>query len=268
MIGQKYVLNQIDKFVGTSGNRFIIIIGRAGSGKKQMANYIAKKLNANLIVNDNKIDTVRECIKTSYTQTEKIIYAFYDADKMSNGAKNSLLKITEEPPKKAYFILTVADRWTLPKTLISRASVFHMQWYSSDNLIEYAKTVKDFDDEELGLIATLCDVPGQVNLLAETDVKLFNEFVNLVVDNIAEVSGANAFKISQKLKLKEDGEGFDVRFFLQTVAKLFIKKIGKKDYVAWRLTAKAINELNVTGINKQFLIDRWILDIRDNFLED
>lgn len=268
MIGQQQLLDEIDKFVASSDNRFIIICGVEGSGKKQVMKYLARQLKAELTPNENKVDSVRQCIKTCYSQTNRIIYAFYDVDKMSFGAKNSLLKITEEPPKKAFFGLTVTNRWTVPATLLSRATVFNMQHYTTAEIADYANSLKAFTIDELEVITQFCKVPGEVKLLAQNSIKDFNEFADLVFNNIAEVSGANAFKISQKLKLKADGVGYDIKFFLRVMANLFINNIDKKNYSAWKLTVKALNELGVTGINKQFLIDRWILDIRDNFLED
>ena len=41
----------------------------------------------------------------AYKQTERIIYLIQNADKMSLNAKNSLLKLVEEPPQQAYIIM-------------------------------------------------------------------------------------------------------------------------------------------------------------------
>ena len=272
MIGQLRIIKGIDQFVKNSSNRFIIIVGEKGCGKKVATNHLAKSLKASLVVNEIKVDSVRDCIKTAYTQIYKIVYAFYDVDKMSLQAKNSFLKITEEPPKKAYVVLTVTNKFNLPATLHSRATIFDMQDYSEEQLLEYQEKTKSYTIEETKQLLEICTLPGDFDYFQTTDINTFYEFVHLVVENIADVSGANAFKITQKIKTKIDGEGFEAYLFLKVVAKLFLKKVltenNNCDYQAWKITSIAKHDLSINGINKQFLIDKWILDVRDIFLGD
>ena len=105
MIGQKEVLKQIDNLIENGFQRFIVITGQKGQGKTEVAKYISKKLNIQMIEIGIKIDDIREMIQLAYKQTEPIIYLIQYADKMSLGAKNSLLKVIEEPPNNAYFIM-------------------------------------------------------------------------------------------------------------------------------------------------------------------
>lgn len=105
MIGQKEILKQVDDLMDKGFPRFVVITGQKGQGKKYLAKQIAKKLNYPIIVSEIKIENIRQIIELSYKHTEPIIYLIPDADKMSLGAKNSLLKVIEEPPNNAYFIM-------------------------------------------------------------------------------------------------------------------------------------------------------------------
>lgn len=100
MIGQERSLTKIDRMIEIGFPRFSIICGETGSGKKTIAKTIAKKLNAHLIISEIKVDNIREIIDLAYKQSEPTLYLIPDTDKMSNAAKNALLKVTEEPPRQ------------------------------------------------------------------------------------------------------------------------------------------------------------------------
>lgn len=142
MIGQERLLNRIDKMIGAGFPRFTIICGNKNSGRKMIANKIAKGLNAHLINSSIKVDDVREIIDLSYKQSEPTVYLLADVDKMSPAAKNALLKITEEPPRKAYFIMTLQDINNTLGTLKSRGTVLNIDPYTPDNLLDYAEANK------------------------------------------------------------------------------------------------------------------------------
>ena len=108
MIGQKRLKEELNHIWNEGGlPRFMIIAGMKGQGKKTFAKEIAKSLSYNIAEIDTKIDSIRSMIETAYSQTSPIIYLITDADDMSLGAKNSLLKVIEEPPQQAYFIMTL-----------------------------------------------------------------------------------------------------------------------------------------------------------------
>ena len=48
---------------------------------------------------------INKVIELAYKQTEPIIYLIQNADRMSLNAKNSLLKLVEEPPNNAYVFM-------------------------------------------------------------------------------------------------------------------------------------------------------------------
>ena len=276
MIGQKELRTRIEQLIenGTFP-RFSIFVGPKGSGKKTLANWIRRCMGRNKMVisyeaTDVKIDTIREIIQRSYKVVNSTIYIIPDADNMSNAAKNALLKVTEEPPNEAYFIMTLEDENNTLETIRSRGTVFHMDRYTPDEILEYSKNVfgiEKLDGSTRQKIIDLCETPGDVNILNKCGLYEFYDYVQLVVDNIAEVSLANAFKIPSKIALKEDAEGYDLRLFWKAFYKIcgdrFFIDLNPKYGEGLAPTQTALQQLRIKGINRQMLMDNWILEMRE-----
>ena len=273
MIGQQHLQSQIEQMIENSTfPRFSIIVGPRGCGKKTLAHLIYQKFGTGIFSNIGiSVDAVRQCIAQSYMiRGNQSIYLLADADNMSNAAKNALLKVTEEPPNNAYFIMTLEDEHNTLETIRSRGTVFRMDRYTPDEIQTYAsmrvaETGNKQDDERgWNIIKELCETPGDVNTFIEMGVLPFYDYVQLVVDNIAEVSLANAFKIPSKVALKDGAEGYDLKLFWKAFINIcFLTQTYDKWGPAISITSKRLQDLRVKGINKQMLMDNWILEVRD-----
>lgn len=268
IIGQNQLRKHLDNIIDNDKfPRFTIIVGPEGSGKKTICRYIAERMYLYWCYEpDNKVETVRNAIWDAYKVSSPTMYVFTDVDDMSMQAKNAMLKVTEEPPNNAYFIMTVSDLNNVLDTIKSRATVLYMQTYTASELTEYAKRYNDSD-----LYAHICTNPGDVDKLHEMGVKEFYDYVGKVVDNIAYVSLANAFKIANKIALKPDAEGYDMRLFLVVFIKICVDRMTEDIEVAdenkyWvdgiKIASKIATQMRVTGISKSMLLDRFILEIR------
>lgn len=281
MIGQKSLLQYIDKLIDYNFPRFSIITGTRGSGKKLLANHIASKLKYPLITLETKIDDIREMISLAYKQTEPIIYLIPDADKMSVGAKNSLLKVIEEPPNNAYFIMTLQDIENTLPTIKSRCREFKMNLYTDSELREMISLINpNLNEHDQNILLNCCDNYYELDILYRYGIQEFYDYVKKVYDNIYKVQSANSFKILDKLKIKdEDTDKYDIELFLRTFNQLAINDLiadirdkNKLDSTILNkqskigeiidITSKVIRNLRTTGINKTSLLDTWILDIR------
>lgn len=270
MIGQKNLQSQIERLIeNDTFPRFSILVGPKGSGKKTFANWIITRivrqesLSYSQVCPDVKIDTIRQIIENVYKTISTNIYIIPDADNMSNAAKNALLKVTEEPPNNAYFIMTLEDENNTLETIKSRATIFHMDRYTPDEIREYCVGKGENQWIVNTIITDLCETLGDVNLLIKMNPKEFYDYVQLVVDNIAEVSLANAFKISSKIVLKDGDTGYDLRLFWKAFMRVSFD-IDKYDGVC--ITSKYLQKLRVRGINKQMLFDTWMLEIRERWM--
>ena len=275
MIGQKKLQENISRLIIEQDfPRCVLFVGPKGSGRKTIAKDTANTLSELVVeVSDISIASIRTIIDSAYKLKETCVYIIPDIDGMSVAAKNALLKVTEEPPNKAYFIMTIEDINNTLETIKSRATIFDMEPYTPDDIEEYYRSIYKRDDSEVALVKEMCETPGDVIGFVARHPTEFMDYVELVSDNIAEVSGANAFKIPSKVALKENEEGYDLKMFWKLFAKhsfqcalesegldklIYLHRVG--------ITSQYIQSLRVKGINKQMLMDAWILDIRKETL--
>lgn len=265
MIGQKNLLQDLELILPRFP-RFCIITGARGSGKKTLCKEISDKLKFKLVSSGIKIDDIRKTIDTAYTQVDNIAYLIPDADDMSLGAKNCLLKVTEEPPRNSYFFMTLKNLDNTLETIKSRATVFSLDDYSQEELLKF-RIHRGYKDIYDNIIKEVCSTTGEVDEIFSYDVEKFYNVCKNVVDNIQVPTNGNAFKISKLIKTKnEDLVGYDANLFFNTVRGLFLKKakeLNKKEYAeASIITSKAMQELRNPSVNKLAVCDVWIMNVR------
>lgn len=86
------------------------------------------------------IDTVRDVINDAYMSPNEADYKVYilgNAHCMNENAQNAILKVLEEPPSYAVFILTVSSRTMLLETVLSRAVVLAVSGVDKKTGAEY-----------------------------------------------------------------------------------------------------------------------------------
>lgn len=276
MIGQKNLLASMRELVRNDKfPRFSIITGPDGGGKELIASSIIPSLftgsDVTYTLPDVKVDTIRDMIEKANHITSRTFYVIPNADNMSPAAKNALLKVTEEPPNNAYFIMTLSDINNTLGTIKSRAVQFRLDPYSAQDIGDYY--TEKYGAAVDGLIFDICETPGEVDILVASGVTTFSEYVENVIDNIAEVSGANSFKIADKINFKDDASKFDLKLFW----KAFMTKCSQRMFDksgdelmryanGVKITSQYLQDLRVTGVNKPSTFDMWILAIREDWL--
>lgn len=266
IIGQTNNVAYIDNLKNTP--HFIVIVGDKGSGKTLLAKYIAEHIGCVFSPCGIKVDEIRAVIDTAYAVRDSILYCIENADTMRNEAKNALLKITEEPPENAWFILTVQSENSLLATIRSRALVIKMEPYSVNDLRRYFRQNYNEGNEEVDVICDIASTPYEIDKLVEYG-KDFLDYVELVLDNIAVVEPANAFKSASKLALSSESNGYDLRIFFETFVKVCMTKIkeGPVHYATGiYVTVPYIQECSYLGVNKSQLYDSWVFKIREAWI--
>lgn len=267
MLGQAKLLNKIDRLKDRLP-RFIILVGEKGSGRGLVINEIAARIKAEVVENGIKADEIREAIELARTNKIKTLYILKEAEKMSITAKNVLLKITEEPPKSAYFLITATTTGHLPTTLISRALVLCMDAYTQQELLEYIG-LKNYrlNIQEEKLVLDICTTPSQITDFMSYNLTEFYNFVVNVVKNIAVVNEANALKIVNRLKCKgSDTVGYEINLFLRALLleykKEYLRTKDRRYLEYMKVTLKYIRELQLNSISKSSTIDMYIIELR------
>ena len=277
MIGQNNIQDTFNKFIeNRTIPRFLILTGVKGSGKYTLAKWLTRQMKAYLVEPELSVDAVREVVKNCYKCSGDTVYIFRDADRMSAAAKNALLKVTEEPPRQAYFVLTVQNVENALETLRSRGTVIPMAPYTLEQRQEYLdrileKSAKSLDGSVRQLIVCAADNLGQVERYASMDVEELFDFCSLVVDKIGVVTGVNAFKIGQRIKIKEDGDGYEPDLFFQMLNHVLMSRIMESDGYSYsrvyaemiRICSKYAQELTLVGVKKDATLDMWILEMRE-----
>ncbi|MBL1227551.1 DNA polymerase III subunit delta' [Enterococcus sp. BWR-S5] len=145
--------------------------GDAGTGKRAFASWLTKRIFClNIIdgnpcnqcvnctrINENehpdvlfvrpegqtiKVDQIRQ-LKTEYSksgmETQQKVFIIEQAEKMSIGAANSLLKFLEEPEGKVVAILETASIGKILPTIQSRCQVLHFQPLDREKMVSLLK---------------------------------------------------------------------------------------------------------------------------------
>ena len=200
MIGQRNLTSRLGALIRLKKlPRFIILVGEVGSGRRTVAKWLADEMSADFIEVDKSVEAVREVVEKCYMASGATVYFIADGDTLSNPAKSALLKITEEPPKNAYFVMSTTDAENVLPTLVSRAFVYRMDSYSIADIAEFLNDPK----ADLRAYANCCTNGREVNLVKQWGKEFF-DFVTLVIDNIADVSGSNALKMENRIILGID----------------------------------------------------------------
>lgn len=262
MIGQKNNIQTLIQWrCNKSVPRFIIIAGDEGSGRLTFAKAILKTINAKGVIMGNSISDVRDTIEQAYYITQPTCYIFRDADDMKNEAKNALLKVVEEPPNNAYFIMTVHNIDNMLSTIRSRGTVIKMEPYTMQEL-------RSVSEDELSL--EYCNNIGELQIPHE-EIQRAEDCVDGVLKALKEKSGTRLLKACTQLKGKQtETDKIDCLLFF----KVFQKRLYRM-FENFELSFECIQplfickqELNRNTINKRASIEsmfiRMLEEIKEN----
>lgn len=269
--GQKNLLERFDALVGNDKfPRFIILVGNKGTGKKLLADYISKKIGANFVPCGIKAEDVRDIVLNAYSVSEKTLYMFFDCDDMSVVSKNTLLKVTEEPPNNSYFVMTVQDISTVLPTIVSRGTVFYMEPYSQDDIIDFIDHKRyEFTDIQKKIVLNICTNPEEVTIASKTDIENVYNLADKFIQFIGTANMSNELKIVTMLNTKKDDlDKVDPIMFMRCVMlccnNYICQQCNFEDVKAYHniisMTSKYLSELLTKGASKQMVLDNWIVD--------
>ena len=258
IIGQKKLIGQVlGQIESGTFPHFIILTGARGSGKNRVCAFIGEKLGASTVRVDKSVEAVRSMVSVASKTDMKILYVFPRAEELSAQAVNAMLKTLEEPPESVYFAFTTRNEQLLLETIRSRGAVYHMDAYTHEELEQFA---------EGKAVPRYCKTPKDVQMYQA--VSGLGEFVELVVENIAEVSIANALKIADRVALGNEPDKYDLNLFFEAFKVVCVERMrtheNARTYYNWvEITTRYQRDMLRSGVNLKMLFDMWILDIRD-----
>lgn len=136
------------------------------------------------------VDAVRELKKDVYIKpffADRKVYIIPNAQKMTVEAQNALLKVFEEPPRFATFILLTNGLSKLLPTILSRGVIVKFQPLSAEELLQFAgqndlkkdnlNVLINLSNGQIGRLLALMEEEELMELRAEV-LKAFEDLVN------------------------------------------------------------------------------------------
>lgn len=135
------------------------------------------------------VDSIRE-LKTDIlvlpNEADKRVFIIHEADKMNTSAQNALLKMLEEPPVHAVFILITENSKLLLQTILSRVVKLTMSPLSASEVENYLETHVKASKEQIenAAVHSCGNIGKALELLksksSDKNTKLTLEFLRLL----------------------------------------------------------------------------------------
>lgn len=148
VIGQDSAVKAFLKEV-ENGSHSFLFTGSSGVGKTTIARILAKKLGAleTGIVEINSaenrgIDTAREIMENLQyppVDGDAVVYILDEVHSMTSIAQNSFLKVLEDTPRYAYFMLCTTDPQKLIAPLKTRCSIVNLKALCDEDMVYLIK---------------------------------------------------------------------------------------------------------------------------------
>ena len=190
LVGQEFAAKVLRRALASGrASHAYLFFGARGTGKTSVARLVAKALNCEKPNNgdpcgqcgacreadagsypdcieidgasNRKVEHARELlekIRFAPGRGKKKVYIIDEVHMLTREAFNALLKIMEEPPEYAHFLLATTELQKVPETIQSRCQVFAFRMFTPELIASRLKYVCeqegiDFDDEGLALLA-------------------------------------------------------------------------------------------------------------------
>lgn len=192
LIGQKNNLNIIDTWKDFPS--FLIIQGAPHTGKKYFLLYLCKKFGLKYSSVKNAVKNVRQILQYM-SPNSNMVFHLDDFDNASLAAKNSLLKITEEPMPGNYIAITGGPQI---KTLQSRAKRIVMEPYTLQEMQTYMSSIWNDSTLTQNLYIAGLNTPAKVQMYKDYEAltgllnytqEIFNHITYISKENIISMLG-------------------------------------------------------------------------------
>jgi len=135
-----------------------LFCGSAGTGKTTTARIFANEINQGIgtpieidAASNNSVNDVRTIIQQARMATldgsKYRVYILDEVHVLSSSAWQAMLKLLEEPPETAVFILCTTDPQKIPKTILSRVQRYDFQRISQQGIVNRLQLILDLENE-------------------------------------------------------------------------------------------------------------------------
>lgn len=185
--------------------------------------------------------------------TESLIKPFYnkhkvfiinEGDILTPQAQNAFLKIIEEPPQYAVFIIVCTNSQILLETVRSRAVTITFTPVSDSDIREYIKTTYPDEARIDFLVKYSMGIPGYVDsIIGRDDFETLREEVLNLLPRLLSKNKSHAFEVSDYIEEHKDNASEIYDMMLMYLRDAIVTATGRPDKVINTDKAEKINIL-------------------------
>ena len=259
MIGQEKLKEKINNIKSLDElSKSIIICGNKGTGRHTLFNYIKDKFNIEVenIDYELSLDILNDMYALSIPKFYIIDLDKLEEHKQIERFQNTLLKFVEEPPELAWIFIIKSKR--ILDTISNRCQIYTIEPYSNKELLEIAKLYsKNYTSDQLQILETPYNIINKDISNIEDIEKLCINIIN----NINRATISNVLSIRNKFESEIDIDLF-LKIFSNILFKFYIEKNSNKYLSAYFITVDLMSNLDILNINKNNLIDNYLLKLK------
>lgn len=258
MIGQKKLLEQLNKFTLDTFPRSTLFVAEKGMGKHTLVKELQSTI-INLPILDISDKISNELIEEIYRSPNPAIYLI-DLSMITEKDQNTILKFVEEPLNNSFIILLATSRANVLQTILNRCVVFEFAPYTRDELASFLTIEEDVD-----LLLRILRSPGKIlntNIKGLADIF---DVCNKLIDKLTIANYPNTLTICNKINFKENYDRFDIDIFFDVLSYQLLQSYvngNNKAYTLYLITqqyqTKLIDKrLNLEIFFESFLTQLW-----------
>lgn len=261
MIGQTEIINYINNIQSIDDlSRSIVISGPFGIGRHTLFKYICDKFNFDIeeINYDLSLDILNDMYSLSIPKMYLVDFDRLKESKQLERFQNTLLKFIEEPPKFAWITIIVPNCSFILETVLNRCKIFYLSSYSLNELSQIANLYgKVFSDEELIKLST----PYNIINITSNELEQIQDLIDNIINNMHRANLSNALSIKKKFDSEIDIFLF-IHLFIISLHDIYLINNDKKYFNIIKLTQKLTRDLYVLNVNKSYLIENYLLNLK------
>jgi DNA polymerase-3 subunit delta' len=216
--------------------------------------YVKKKKDKATIGIEDVREQVMETVYVKPFLSDKKIFIIAEGGALTQEAQNGLLKVLEEPPSYAVFIILVPKASMLLDTVLSRSVLFTFLPLSEDEAYRYFKENTDYGEEQLKFAASFSQgVIGRGLLLLEDES--FSELYAATTKHMLRLmsSGDGVQEFERFLIENKAQIDFVIDFMLILIRDCILVCLGTKQKILCRDKLNEIEKI-AAGASKKALV--------------
>lgn len=214
-----------------------------------------------------KIDQIRELVSESSfapSELKKRVFIIKNAERMTDEAGNSILKVLEEPPNYLLFILTASDSSSVLPTILSRCSEIKFRDIPKNIIFDWLLKNKMANEEDSKLISSIAF--GSIGVATEyaKDPKKLEKRI-ILLDILTNIEKYSSFEISAKTS--DICSSLSDFFVINKAISLWLRDLmaisvckNFQDFVNIDFAEQIIKQSNIISISSLFAISELLKD--------